>query len=317
MQAEKANGRETILVTAAGLHHDAVAMLSGYELVYADVRSTEAQLAEMAAQCKPVAILVRYGNVSGRVMQAAGRQLKVIAKHGVGIDNIDSVSAKSMGIPVIAALGSNSQAVAEQAVCLMMACARRIVSLDARLRQGHWDKDAYEGLEVAGNVLGLIGGGAIGIRVANIANAIGMDVVLHDPYADRAKLPGFVKPMELEPLLEVAQVVSLHCPLTPQTRNLLNKERLAMLKPGAIVVNTARAGLIDENVLVQALQEGRILAGLDCFELEPLPPGSPLATAPNCVLTPHIGGTTTAAYRAMGVAAARNILGVLSPQQGW
>lgn len=311
MQVHKTNGRNTILVTAAGLHPDAVSMLSDFDVVYADVRSSESELAAMAQELKPVAILVRYGNVSGKVIEAATPQLKVIAKHGVGIDNIDSAAAKTLGIPVIAALGSNSQAVAEQAVCLMMACARRIVPLDARLREGHWDKDTYQGLELAGSVLGLIGGGSIGMKVAAIAHAIGMRVVLHDPYADPLKLPGYVELMALEPLLRSAQVVSLHCPLTPQTRNLLNRERLAMLKPGAIVVNTARAGLFEEKDLVEVLNEGRIFAGLDCFDVEPLPPGSPLASAPNSILTPHIGGTTTAAYRAMGVAAAQNILRVL------
>ncbi|WP_444633491.1 NAD(P)-dependent oxidoreductase [Cupriavidus oxalaticus] len=315
MQAEQTeNCRQSILVTAASLHPDAVAMLSDYQLVYTDVRATEAQLAEAAAQLRPVAIVVRYGNVSRKVIEAAGSQLRVIAKHGVGIDNIDSSAAKINGIPVIPALGSNSQAVAEHAVCLMMACARQVASLDSRLRAGHWDKDNYAGLELAGNVLGLIGGGSIGMKVAAIANAIGMRVLLHDPYANRSKLPDNVELVELVPLLRTAQVISLHCPLTTETKGLLNQERLAMLKPGAILVNTARAGLFNEEDLVRALNEGRVVAGLDCFDVEPLPLGSPLASARNCLLTPHIGGTTTAAFRAMGVGAAQNVLAVLNGQ---
>lgn len=251
--------------------------------------------------------MVRYGNISEPVIAASGR-LKVIAKHGVGTDNIEKAAAARRGIPVTAALGSNSQAVAEQTLGLMFACARRIAWLDARMRAGHWDKDGYAGIELAGATLGLIGAGAIGRRVAQVALALGMQVVASDPYARPGSLPDGVRMVELDDLLPLSSVVSLHCPLTAETRHLLDARRLALLRDQAIVVNTARAGRFDEAALPAQLHAGRLHAGIDCFQDEPLGPDSPWLTAPNTVLTPHIGGTTVTAFRQIGVMAAQSIL---------
>jgi D-3-phosphoglycerate dehydrogenase len=234
--------------------------------------------------------------------------LRVIAKHGVGTDNIDKAAAARLGIPVTAALGSNSQAVAEHTLGLMFACARQVAWLDARMRQGHWDKDHYAGIELSGATLGLIGAGAIGRRVADVALALGMQVVVHDPYAVPGSLPAGVRMVALDTLLSEAHVVSLHCPLTPETRHLLDAQRLARLQDQAIVINTARSGLFDEDALLAELQARRLHAGIDCFQDEPLGPDSPWLTAPNTLLTPHVGGTTTRAFRQMGVMAAESIL---------
>jgi D-3-phosphoglycerate dehydrogenase / 2-oxoglutarate reductase len=146
--------------------------------------------------------------------------------------------------------------------------------------------------------------------VARIASALGQRVIVHDPYAKLDGVPA--SPVGLDGLLEGSDVVSLHCPLTPDTRSLLNRERLALLKPGAIVINTARAELIDEQALLEALYAGRLSAGIDCFVDEPPRPDEPLLRTPNVVLTPHIGGTTAAALQAMGVGAARHILDALA-----
>jgi D-3-phosphoglycerate dehydrogenase / 2-oxoglutarate reductase len=300
----------TIVVTAADIHADAVVLLADYRLVYADVRADEVQLAQLCAHEQPVALLVRYGRISERVI-AAAPALRVIAKHGVGTDNIDKAAAAARGIPVLAALGSNSQAVAEHAVALMLGCARKLPWLDARMRGGHWDKDGYAGLELCGSTLGLIGVGSIGRRVAQVAAAFGQQVVVYDPYIKPHDLPAGATPVDLDSLLQRADVVSLHCPLTPDTRSLLDRRRLALLKPGAIVVNTARAELIDEDALLEALHANRISAGLDCFIDEPQRPDAPLLRAPNVLLTPHIGGTTGASFRAMGVGAARHIVDAL------
>lgn len=297
----------TVVVTAASIHPDAVEMLDGFRLVYADVRADESQLAALCAVEQPVALLVRYGRISERVIGASNR-LRVIAKHGVGIDNIDKAAAATRNIPVLAALGSNSQAVAEHTVALMMACARRVPWLDSRMKAGHWDKEAYAGLELAGSTLGLIGVGAIGRKVASVAMALGQNVRVFDPFAKPSDLPAAVALCGLEDLLRSADVISLHCPLTSDTYSLLNKERLSLLKAGAIVINTARAELIDETALLEALHAGRICAGLDCFIEEPPAADSAIVTAPNVVLTPHIGGTTTSSFRAMGVGAAKHIV---------
>jgi D-3-phosphoglycerate dehydrogenase len=303
--------KEVIVVTAASIHPDAVEMLGSYRVVYADVRAGEEALAQLCAREQPSAIMVRYGNISDKVISASSK-LRVIAKHGVGIDNIDQVAARKLGIPVTAALGSNSQAVAEQTLGLMFACARMTTWLDARMRQGHWDKDGYQGIELSGATLGLIGAGSIGRRVAEVALALGMNVLVSDPYAKPGSMPAAVQMCDLDRLIFESDVLSLHCPLTPDTRNLLSAERLARLKDQAIIINTARAGLIDDDALLRELHNRRLHAGIDCFEQEPLGPGSPWLAAPNCVLTPHIGGTTSKAFRQMGVMAAQSILGHLA-----
>ncbi len=299
--------KEVIVVTAASIHPDAVEILGCYRVVYADVRAGEEALAQLCTREQPSAIMVRYGNISDKVISASSK-LRVIAKHGVGIDNIDQVAARKLGIPVTAALGSNSQAVAEQTLGLMFACARMTTWLDARMRQGHWDKDGYQGIELSGATLGLIGAGSIGRRVAEVALALGMNVLVSDPYAKPGSMPAAVQMCDLDRLISESDVLSLHCPLTPDTRNLLSAERLARLKDQAIIINTARAGLIDDDALLKELHNRRLHAGIDCFEPEPLGPGSPWLAAPNCVLTPHIGGTTSKAFRQMGVMAAQSIL---------
>lgn len=301
----------TIVVTAANIHPDAAALLSKHQVVYADVRAGEDALADLCAQEQPEAIMVRYGNISEKVISASA-QLKIIAKHGVGTDNIDKVAAAKLGVPVTAALGSNSQAVAEHTLGLMFACARMTSWLDARMRSNHWDKDNYAGIELANGTLGLIGAGAIGLRVAKVAAALGMKVLVSDPFAKAESLPAGVQLTDLNELLVTSDVISLHCPLTPETRHLLNKDRLSALKDQAIVINTARAGLFDEVAMLEQLHARRLHAGIDCFQDEPLGPISPWLTAPNTVLTPHIGGTTARAFRQMGVMAAESILEVLN-----
>lgn len=297
----------TVVVTAASIHPDAAAMLAKHRVVYADVRAGEAALEELCRTERPSALMVRYGNISEKVI-GASPNLRVIAKHGVGTDNIDKAAAARLGIPVTAALGSNSQAVAEHTLGLMFACARMTCWLDARMRSGHWDKDRYAGIELAGTTLGLIGAGSIGKRVADVALALGMQVLVCDPYAAPNSLPQGVRLVDLETLVAESHVVSLHCPLTADTRQLLNAQRLAKLQDRTIVINTARAGLIDEPSLWQELRAHRLYAGIDCFEDEPLGADSPWLSAPNTVITPHIGGTTTTAFRQMGVMAAESIL---------
>lgn len=304
--------QETVVVTAANIHADAVEMLGNYKIFFADVRAGEDALAALCAKEQPVGIMVRYGNISEKVISAS-KKLRIIAKHGVGTDNIDKKAAAALGIPVTAALGSNSQAVAEHTLGLMFACARMTSWLDARMRAGHWDKDNYLGIELEGATLGLIGAGSIGKRVAQVALALGMRVLIHDPYATKDSLPAGAELIDRDLLISSSNVVSLHCPLTEQTRNLLDDKRLAKLPDNCIVINTARAGLFDESALLQELRNGRLHAGIDCFQDEPLGEGSPWLTAPNAILTPHIGGTTAMAFRQMGVMAAQSILKHLQP----
>ena len=301
-----------ILVTGADLAPQAVGLLEGYEIVYAGKTPTEDDLAALCRAHDPVAIIVRYGKVGAAVMDAAP-SLKVISKHGSGTDTIDKVAAQARGIEVVAAVGANAAAVAEQALALLLACAKSVVALDARMHAGHWDKATHKSLELGGRTIGLIGLGAIGLRFARMVDALGMRVLGFDPYAKN--LPAHVQAADLATIWAESDVISLHCPLTDENRGLINADTLARCKRGVIVVNTARGGLIDEEALLAALRSGQVfMAGLDSFAVEPMTAGHPFQGEKNIVLSPHIGGVTSDAYVNMGVGAAKNLLQVLERQ---
>lgn len=301
--------RPSILVTAADLAPQAVALLRDYEVIFAGKTPQPDDLIALAKQHNPVAIIVRYGKVGPDIMDAAPA-LKVISKHGSGIDVIDQKAAAARGIAVKAAVGANAAAVAEHAWALILACAKSVPQLDDRMRAGHWDKATHKAIELSGRTLGVVGLGEIGRRVAVIGRAMGMRVLGFDPFA--SAVPEGVQLVELTQLFRDADVVSLHCPLTDENRRLLNRETIASFKDGAILVNTARGGLIDEAALVDAMRSGKLYAaGLDSFENEPLPSPHPFRDVPNLILSPHIGGVSDAAYVNMGLGAARNVLAVL------
>lgn len=302
-------GRPVILVTAADLAPDALALLTDYELVFAGKTPTEDDVVALCRRHDPVAIIVRYSKVGAAAMDAAPN-LKVISKHGSGTDTIDKVAAKSRGIEVVAAVGANAAAVAEQAMALLLACAKSVVSLDQRMHAGHWDKATHKSIELEGRTVGVIGLGAIGQRFARMADAMGMRVLGFDPYAK--DVPGYVQPVDLETIWRESDAISLHCPLTSDNAGLLNERSLAACKKGVVIVNTARGGLIDEAALLDALHIGQVAsAGLDSFALEPMTVPHPFQGEPRLTLSPHVGGVTADAYVKMGVAAAKNALAVL------
>lgn len=300
----------TVLVTGADLAPQALALLNNMEVVYAGKAPTEDDLIALCQRHDPVAIIVRYGKVGAAVMDAAP-SLKVISKHGSGTDTIDKVAAKARGIEVVAAVGANAAAVAEQALALMLACAKSVVPLDARMHAGHWDKATHKSLELGGRTVGVVGLGAIGQRFARMAHAMDMRVIGFDPFAKN--LPDYIQSADLATIWREADVISLHCPLTDENRGMLNAETLAQCKRGVIVVNTARGGLIDEAALLAAVRSGQVAgAGLDSFAVEPMTAGHPFQGQERIVLSPHIGGVTSDAYINMGVAAAKNLLAVLA-----
>ncbi|WP_313329518.1 NAD(P)-dependent oxidoreductase [Comamonas sp.] len=300
----------SIIVTGADLAQQALDLLGGYDVIYAGKTPTEDDLVALAQQHDPVAIIVRYGKVGAAVMDAAP-SLKVISKHGSGTDTIDKVAAKARGIDVVAAVGANAAAVAEQALALLLACAKSVVALDARMHAGHWDKATHKSLELGGRTVGLVGLGAIGLRFAKMADALGMRVIGFDPFAKN--LPAYVQSVDLETIWREADAISLHCPLTDENRGMLNASTLAQCKRGVIVVNTARGGLIDEAALLDAVRAGQVMAaGLDSFAVEPMAAGHPFQGEPRFILSPHIGGVTSDAYVNMGVGAAQNLLAVLA-----
>jgi len=298
-----------ILVTGADLAPLALDLLVGYEMVYAGKSPTEEDIIALCKKHNPVAIIVRYGKVTTAMMDASPA-LKVIAKHGTGTDTIDKVAAKARGIEVVAAVGANAAAVAEQSLALMLACAKSVVELNDRMHHGHWDKATHKSLELGSRTVGLIGLGAIGQRFARMADAMGMRVIGFDPYAK--DVPDYIEVVDLETIWRESDVISLHCPLTDDNRGMLDAAALGKCKRGVIVINTARGGLIDEGALLAAIQAGQVAsAGLDSFAVEPLTTGHPFLKQERIVMSPHIGGVTGDAYVNMGVGAAKNLLAVL------
>ena len=299
-----------ILVTGADLAPEAQAILHDFELVYAGPTPTEDDLVRLCTEHQPVAIIVRYGRITPRILAACNR-LRVISKHGSGTDTIDIDAAAARGISIKAAAGANAAAVAEHTWALILGCAKSIPQLDARMREGHWDKATHKSLELNGRTLGLIGIGAIGERVAAIGLAMGMQVVAYDPFVRSA--PAGITLRDLVGVVKQADILSLHCPLTAENRNLINRDMLALMPAGSILVNTARGGLVDSAALMEALSSGHLrAAGLDTFSTEPPPPEFPFRSLRGAIMTPHIGGVTGDAYRNMGTAAAKNILAVLT-----
>lgn len=248
--------------------------------------------------------------LTARVFGAA-RGLKVVAKHGAGVDSVDIAAATRHGVAVMVAGGANAGAVAEHALALMLALVRELPRFDREMRQGAWrDFNRYT-RDFRERTVGIVGYGEIGARTAQLAQAFGAPVLVHT--RSRPELPeGMAYEPELERLLERADIVSLHCPLTAKTRGLIGAAQLARMRPDAILINTARGPVVDEAALVEALRSGRIAAaGLDTFAVEPPARDHPLFALPNVLLTPHIAAATTHAMQQMGGITARNILGWL------
>ena len=304
------SGRQSIIVTGADLASQALELLKNFDVVYAGKTPQEADLVALCQKHDPVAIIVRYGKVGAAVMDAAP-SLRVISKHGSGTDTIDKEAAKARGIEVRAAVGANAAAVAEQALALLLACAKSVVQLNERMHAGHWDKATHKSIELHGRTVGLVGLGAIGQRFARMCDAMGMQVIGHDPFAQN--LPAYIRPVDLATIWRESDAISLHCPLVADNRGMVNAQTLAACKRGVLLVNTARGGLVDEAALLAAVRSGQVAAaGLDSFAVEPMTAPHPFHGERNIVLSPHIGGVTGDAYINMGVGAAQNVLAVLA-----
>ncbi|WP_297503952.1 hydroxyacid dehydrogenase [Thermococcus sp.] len=300
------------VLVAAPIHEKAIGVLkeAGFEVVYEEYPDEE-RLIELVKDVE--AIIVRSKpKVSRRVIEAAPK-LRVIGRAGVGLDTIDLDAARERGIKVVNSPAASSRSVAELAIALIFNVARKMAFADRKMREGVWAKKQCEGTELEGKTLGVVGFGRIGYQIAKIAKAIGMNVLLYDPYPneERAKEVGgtFVS---LEDLLKESDVVTLHVPLVDATYHLINEERLKLMKPTAILINAARGAVVDNAALVKALQEGWIAgAGLDVYEEEPLPKDHPLTKLDNVVLTPHIGASTVEAQMRAGVQVAEQIVEIL------
>lgn len=300
-----------VIMTAPRLAPQAVALLetAGVTLHYMAPFPSAADVAALAASVQPAAILSRQGPVTAAVMDASPG-LRIVARHGVGVDDVDVAEAQRRGIVVSRAPGSNTQAVAEHALAMILALAKDLKPLSAEVAGGAWRGAATKVRDVAGLRLGLVGCGAIGQAVAGLATAFGMHVAAYDPAGP--DIPGVRGLATRQELLERSDVLSLHLPLLPATRHLIGASELALLPRGAMVINTARGGLINEAALHDALLAGHIAgAGLDVFEDEPPPAAHPLRGHPRVICTPHVAGVTDGSLVNMGVMAAECIVAVL------
>lgn len=257
-------------------------------------------------------VVAGLDDYSARALAAADR-LRVIARYGVGTDNVDLDAARARGVVVTRTRGANAVSVAELAIALTFAVARGIPRLDEQVRAGAWPR--AEGVELTGRTFGVVGFGTIGRLVADRARGLGMRVVAHDPtVADAAITAAGVTPLGLDELCGVSDVLSLHVPLLPETRELIDGRRIALLPRDAIVVNTARGGLLDEHAARRALDAGHLLGvALDVYAAEP-PGSSPLVGHPRTVLTAHSGGHTREAIGRMAEQAVTALLAVIGGQ---
>jgi D-3-phosphoglycerate dehydrogenase len=303
-----------VLVTHNTIAESAVVLMkeNDIDVFFSPPYDAPEVVAKRAADLGIDAIMVRQGQINDLVIGASPK-LKVIVKHGSGVDNIDLQAAARRGIPVLRALNANARAVAEHTIALALTLLKEVLPLDAAVKRGEWPKPAFIGRDIAGCSMGLVGFGAIGRETAALARAIGMEVMAFDPHASGGIAAAGIRDVgDLSDLLRSADIVSLHCPLTTETRHLINAERLALMKPTSFIVNTARGGIIDEDALYDALKAKRIAgAALDSFGSEPPPADNPLWTLPNLIAKPHIAGVTQGSARAMAEIAARHIISVL------
>lgn len=255
-------------------------------------------------------LIVRSATTVTPKIVAAGRKLQVIGRAGVGVDNIDLKAATQAGIVVQNTPLGNITSAAEHAVALLFSSVRNIPRADREMKAGKWNKKGLTGVELTGKTLGIMGMGKVGGIVAKVAHALQMTVLVYDPYLTERKAEELgVSKCDLDALLRQADFVTVHTPLTPETKNLINKEKLALMKKSARIVNAARGGIVNEADLCEALKSGALAgAALDVFESEPLPADSPLRALDNAVLTPHLGASTEEAQERVAEDIARQFV---------
>jgi D-3-phosphoglycerate dehydrogenase / 2-oxoglutarate reductase len=306
-----------ILITGPELVPEAMALLQQHNAaVFASIPYCPTQELQDTAEREQVdAIIVRMGDVTKEVITAS-RKLRVIAKHGVGVNTIDIAAATALDIPVMITPAANAQAVAEHTLTFILSLLRDLPNLDRGIRQGLWLKASTQGNELTGKHVGIVGFGNIGRSLVTLLRPFQVKVSIFDPYVSLTATTDFSDLRQvdrLETLLGKVDILSLHCPQTPETRNLIGRDELKLMKPTACLINTARGGIVVETALAEALQNNTIAgAGVDTFSSEPPDKDNPLCLLPNVLLTPHIGGQTKESFYRMGMRAAQNVIGVLT-----
>lgn len=296
-----------VVIAAPSVHNEQIKMLSSAGAQAKILPNpTEAELIEESRNAS--AIIVGIAKITDRIIKEA-KQLKIIAKHGVGYDNIDVETATHRGILVTNTPTVNAQTVAEYTFGLILSLSRKITDAGAGMKSGGWRKEEYWGVELNGKIMGIIGFGHIGYKVAILAKGFGMDVLACDPYVSQNKASSLgVRLVNMDTLLAKSDVVSLHVDLNEQTKGLIGERELARMKKSAYLINVARGEVVDERALYEALKKGRIAgAALDVFKEEP-PSDYSIAKLANILATPHIAGWTEEARRRMGVVAAEQVI---------
>ncbi|HHV78706.1 MAG TPA: phosphoglycerate dehydrogenase [Firmicutes bacterium] len=259
------------------------------------------------------ALIVRSETKVTQKVLEAGRSLKVVGRAGVGVDNIDVEAATRLGIVVVNAPSGNTLAAAEHTVAMMMALCRNIPQADASVRRGEWTRSKFLGVELHDKTLGIIGLGRVGFEVARIARGLEMHVLAHDPFVSHEKAERLgVQMVSLEELLKRSDFITVHTPLTDDSRNLIGPDEIELMKPGVRIVNCARGGIVNEAALADAIVRGKVAgAALDVFEHEPVEPTNPLLSLPKVIVTPHLGASTEEAQINVAISVVESVLAVL------
>jgi D-3-phosphoglycerate dehydrogenase len=295
-----------VVLIAEELAPSAIDVLADdFEVRHVDGTDRAALLTEIA---EADALVVRSATRVDAEVVAAGHRLRVVARAGVGLDNVDVAAATARGVMVVNAPTSNIVSAAEQAIALLLAVARHTASASAALKRGEWKRARYTGVELQGKTVGVVGLGRIGVLFAQRMASFGTRLIAYDPYVQPARAAQLgVRLVGLEELLRESDFISVHLPRTPETVGLIGEKELGMVKPGVRIVNAARGGLVDESALAAALSDGRVAgAGLDVFLCEPCT-DSPLFAFDNVVVTPHLGASTTEAQDKAGLSVSRSV----------
>ena len=308
------NSKFRVFITGSGIAPEAQQLLRVENCVF-ETGTPKDSSDEIAAKLKifnPDALIVRQGKITESVLNAASN-LKAVCKHGVGTDNIDIEAATRTNIPIFYTPNANFEAVATHTFALMMSLIRNIPSQDNRIRNGIFDKAGYSGQELQGKTLGLIGFGKVGRRLSEMVAPFQMKVLAYHPSTSNETLASHItETHNINEVISQADILSLHCPLVPETKHIIDKHSFAKMKKGAYLINTARGGIINETDLLTALKEELIGgAALDVFEIEPPSEDNPLLQQNNIILTTHIAGSSDNSLKNMGIEAVQHVLSVL------
>lgn len=279
--------------------------------------SSSKEISNLMQHQQTNALIVRAGKINREVMTASP-YLKVIVKHGVGYDNIEIDTATELGIPVLYTPQANFESVAEHTLAFIFSLTKKINLLDKEMKSDKtWPKSKYVLEELQHKCIGLIGMGRIGLRVIQLLSPLEMQILVYDPFISKDVLPPVVKKVDtVKELVQKADIVSIHCPLTKETFYLLGEEELRQMKPNAYLINTARGGIVNEDALIKILERGLIAgAALDTFSQEPLSPDSPLLKLDNVIVTPHVAGTAKESFIRMGLTAVKLAFQVLEGKE--